>query len=399
MFTASPYGWVSQYLFGFFFSYGVYLPFWALWFESQGVSAAHIGTLIGLGFAARCLANVFLTPRIHKVEHLVPALRWFALATLIFGSLYFVAGGDFWLLAVITVLFNITMGPMMPLPDSMANYYAKHQLLDYGSTRVWGSIAFIVGSTAVGYLAANWGHQWILFSCLGGLAANFILSLRTPNPAPKTEGEFLTRPRPKLLALLREWSIVKFLLLEALIQGSHAAYYSIGSIYWKQAGYSEETIGYLWSLGVLMEVMLFAFSRRWFAHVPVKTLFTIAALAVAVRWGLAAMTTALLPLIVIQMLHSLTYALAHLAGMKYIQMGSEHRMVAMQALYNAIALGGSVALLTIFSGWAFEEWGGQVFWVMAAMGVAALFIRLDLPRSQLDESSIIKSEPSAQNLR
>ena len=99
------------------------------------------------------------------------------------------------------------------------------------------------------------------------------------------------------------------------------------------------------------------------------------------------MTTALLPLIIIQMLHSLTYALAHLAAMKYIQMGSQHRMVAMQSLYNAIALGGSVALLTVFSGWAFEQWGGQVFWVMSAMGVFALLIRVDLPRSHLEEKT------------
>ncbi len=32
MFTPTPYGWISQYFIGFFFAYGVYLPFWSLWF-------------------------------------------------------------------------------------------------------------------------------------------------------------------------------------------------------------------------------------------------------------------------------------------------------------------------------------------------------------------------------
>ena len=54
--------------FGFFFAYGVYLPFWALWFEEQGVSTTDIGLLVGIGFATRCVANMVLTPRIHELS-------------------------------------------------------------------------------------------------------------------------------------------------------------------------------------------------------------------------------------------------------------------------------------------------------------------------------------------
>ncbi|MCW0468642.1 hypothetical protein OH492_02290 [Vibrio chagasii] len=92
MFNPSPYGWISQYFLGFFFAYGVYLPFWALWFEDQGVSAGDIGVLIGVGLATRCVAFV-ITLRIYKVEHLMPALRclqfcraiirWFSISLLV----------------------------------------------------------------------------------------------------------------------------------------------------------------------------------------------------------------------------------------------------------------------------------------------------------------------------
>ena len=37
MVRVSPFAWISQYFGGFFFAYGVYLPFWALWFADQGV--------------------------------------------------------------------------------------------------------------------------------------------------------------------------------------------------------------------------------------------------------------------------------------------------------------------------------------------------------------------------
>ncbi|GLT19010.1 hypothetical protein GCM10007938_27920 [Vibrio zhanjiangensis] len=48
MSATSPFNWVSQYFVGFFFAYGVYLPFWALWFEDQGVSSTDIGLLVGV---------------------------------------------------------------------------------------------------------------------------------------------------------------------------------------------------------------------------------------------------------------------------------------------------------------------------------------------------------------
>ena len=392
----SPYGWISQYLFGFFFAYGVYLPFWALWFSSQGIPTEDIGTLVGIGFATRCLSNLVITPRVHKVEFFLPVLRWLAFGGMIAVSLHFTAGGSFWLMALMTMLFNICMGPMMPLPDAMANYYAKQNMLDYGSTRVWGSISFIVGSTLVGYLASRYGSHWILYVGLGGFVATWLMSLRTPNPLPVSLSEETKKARPKLFALLREWSVVKFLLLVALIQGSHAAYYSVGSLYWKESGYSENIIGYLWSLGVVAEVLLFALSKRLFSGFSVRTLFYVSAIAVFVRWGITATTTALIPLVVVQLLHSLTYALAHLAAIRYIQFANQSRMVALQALYNAIAQGASIAIMTSFSGWGFSHWGANVFWVMAAMGIGALFIRLDIPRSQIRGANSSKESAVAQ---
>lgn len=396
--NTSPYGWISQYLFGFFFAYGVYLPFWALWFSSQGIPTADIGTLVGIGFATRCLSNLVITPRVHKVELFIPVLRWLAFGGMVAVSLYFAAGGSFWLMALMTVLFNICMGPMMPLPDAMANYYAKQKMLDYGSTRVWGSISFIVGSTLVGYLASSFGSNWILYTALVGFAGTWLVSLRRPNPMPVTLEEETKTERPKLFGLLREWSVVKFLLLVALIQGSHAAYYSVSSLYWKESGYSENIIGYLWSLGVVAEVLLFAFSKKAFSGFGVKTLFYVSAVAVIVRWSITASTTALIPLVIVQLLHSLTYALAHLAAIHYIQYANQSRMVALQALYNALAQGASIAIMTSFSGWGFSHWGANVFWVMAAMGVLALFIRLDVPRSQIHTVDAEKETAVAQKL-
>ncbi len=396
MFNPSPYGWISQYFFGFFFAYGVYLPFWALWFEGQGVSASDIGVLVGIGFATRCVANLVITPRIHKAEHLLPALRWVTLALMLFIAFHFFTGGNFWLLALATVLFNMVCGPVLPLSDSVANHYAKRNLLDYGRSRLWGSIAFIAGSTVVGYLVVLYGSDMIVYTALFGTFVAFIISLRRPTVVPVT-GTDEHKVRPKLTELLREWPVVKFLILVALIQGSHAAYYSFSSIHWRNAGHSEDIIGYLWSLGVVAEILVFAISKRVFSRWNVRTLFLIAAVGVIVRWGLTASTTALFALIVIQSLHGVTFAMAHIATIKYIQHAPQNKMVALQALYNAIPLGAVIALMTTLSGWGYEYWGAGVFWGMALMGVFALFVKVDLLQSQVQHVSSAKAEPEAQN--
>ncbi len=396
MLTPSPYGWISQYFFGFFFAYGVYLPFWALWFEGQGVPASDIGILVGIGFATRCVANLVITPRIHKAEHLLPALRWVTLGLMLFIAFHFLAGGSFWLLALATVLFNMVCGPVLPLSDSVANHYAKRHLLDYGRTRLWGSIAFIVGSTVVGYLIVLYGSDMIVYTALFGAFVTLLISLRSPKIMPVTkDGEY--KARPKLTELLREWPVVKFLLLVALIQGSHAAYYSFGSIHWRSAGISEDIIGYLWSLGVVAEIFVFAVSKRVFSRWNIRTLFMVAAIGVIVRWGLTASTTAIFALVIIQSLHSVTFAIAHIATIKYIQHAPPHKMVALQALYNAIPLGAVIALMTTLSGWGYEYCGAGVFWGMALMGALALCIKVDLLQPQIQGDSKLKAKPEAQN--
>ncbi|MCZ4294847.1 3-phenylpropionate MFS transporter [Vibrio sinaloensis] len=394
MLTPSPYGWISQYFVGFFFAYGVYLPFWALWFEEQGISATDIGLLVGIGFATRCVANMVLTPRIHKVEHLIPALRWSTVASIIFVAFHFLTGGSFWLMALATVLFNLCCGPVVPLSDAMANYYARLKMLDYGRTRLWGSLAFIAGSTVVGYLVAQYGSDMIIYTALSGVIVALIFSARNINPMPVTTSED-DAERPKLTELLRELPVIKFLLLVAMIQGSHAAYYSFSSIYWKGAGYSEDIIGYLWSLGVAAEVAVFALSKRLFSGWSLRALFVVAALGVIVRWGLTASTTALLALVAIQLLHGVTFAMAHIAAIQYIQHSEQRKMVALQALYNAIPLGAFIALMTTLSGWGYEHWGANIFWAMAVMGVVALFIKVE-PQGH-SAVQIMKAEPKAQN--
>ncbi|CAM3857499.1 putative 3-phenylpropionic acid transporter [Vibrio aerogenes CECT 7868] len=386
MIKTSPYGWISQYFFSFFFVYGAYLPFWAVWLQSEGISSTDSGIILGLAFATRCVSNLVLTPRIQRVEQYIPVLRWCSVLCAVLIALHGVTEGDFVWIAVATVALNLFFGPIIPVSDALANHYTTLNMLDYGRTRLWGSVAFIVGSSIVGWVVTHWGENWILYCALIGMLVTILLSLRLPGPPPVTQHQPKPGSRVRLAGILKEWPVIKFLFLIACIQGSHAAYYSFSSVYWKSVGYSESVVGYLWSLGVIAEICVFAFSQRFFKSWSVHAMFLLSAVAVIIRWGLMAMTYQIAVLVVIQLFHSLTFAVAHLAAIRYIQQsGSADRMIALQALYNAIPLGAVIAVMTTMSGWGYERWGSYVFLGMAVMGVIALFVRVEYPERTTTE--------------
>ena len=132
---------------------------------------------------------------------------------------------------------------------------------------------------------------------------------------------------------------------------------------------------------MVSEVLLFAFSARLFGGWSLRAMFLVASVAAIARWSGLALTHDIWLLAGLQTLHGLTFALTHFATIRYIQQADDRHMVPLQGLYNAIPLGAFVALMTALSGWGYQAWGAGVFWVMAAMGVLALLVKLDDPQS------------------
>lgn len=373
MLVTTPFRWVSQFFFGFFFVYGIYLPFWALWLAQKGMDSSQVGLLVGAAFATRCVANLLLTPRLHNIERLIPTLRILVLVG-ITSLVLFSAFQDFYWYLVVTVLFNFSIGPTMPLTDALANYYSNLRLLDYGHSRLWGSVSFIVGSILVGELAAKWGERAVFYTALVGIIVLFLLSMCSPLPLPrKVKSEKGEKPE-SVFRLLKNRSVLLFLALVSCVQGSHSAYYGFSTIHWQSIGYSEETIGYLWGLGVLGEIVVFGISKKVFTNWTVRGLFVLSSCAIIGRWAITAVASEFYALALAQGLHGLTFAAAHIAAVRYIQLAPVRLAVPLQALYNALPLGLVVAVLTPISGWGFEHVGSCVFWGMSFMGLLALSI-------------------------
>ena len=275
---------------------------------------------------------------------------------------------------VIIVGFNLFFSPLVPLTDALANTWQKQITMDYGRVRLWGSIAFVIGSALTGKLVSLYDYRMILVMLSVGIASMLLGMLLKPSVQP--QGESRQQEAAGLAAWLtlvrQSW---RFLACVCLLQGAHAAYYGFSAIYWQEAGYSASAVGYLWSLGVVAEVVIFALIKKGFRRFSARDLLLLSAVCGLIRWTLMGWTTALPWLIVAQILHCGTFTVCHLAAMRYIAARQGSEVIRLQAVYSAVAMGGSIAVMTVFAGFLYQHLHQGVFWVMALVALPALVVR------------------------
>ena len=365
--------WLALAYFTYFFSYGIFLPFWSVWLKGTGLTPETIGILLGAGLVARFLGSLLIAPRVSNPSLLINALRLLALITLVFALAFWAGTHVAWLMVVI-IGFNLFFSPLVPLTDALANTWQKQFPMDYGRVRLWGSIAFVIGSAATGKLVSEFDYRAVLAMLTLGVASMLLGMLLRPSILPQgdTRHQDVTGWKAWRDLVIKSW---RFLACVSLLQGAHAAYYGFSAIYWQEAGYSASTVGYLWSLGVVAEVIVFALSNRLFRRFSARDLLLLSAVCGLLRWGLMGWTTDLPWLIVAQILHCGTFTVCHLAGMRYIAARKDNEIIRLQAVYSAVAMGGSIAVMTMFSGFLFQHLHQGLFWVMALLAVPALFLR------------------------
>jgi len=368
--------WLGLGYFTYFFCYGIYLPFWSVWLKGTGIDAEKIGLLLGCGMVARFVGSLLIASQVKNPSQLITALRLLALMTCLFAVGYWLGQQWLWLLFVM-IGFNLFFSPLVPLSDALAATWTQQIGLAYGPVRLWGSLAFVISSALTGMLVTAFSSQAILvllslgaISMLGGM-------MLTPATRPQgSERQTSTDGGWQVWRdLLRENAVWRFMLCVTLLQGAHAAYYSFSAIWWQESGYSASIIGYLWSLGVVAEIVIFALSSRLFHRWTARDLLLLSGVSAIIRWTLLGSSTALPLLIVAQILHCGSFTVCHLAAMRFIAARKGAEVIRLQSLYSALAMGGGIAVMTMICGVLFTHLQGHLFWVMALVALPALFLR------------------------
>jgi PPP family 3-phenylpropionic acid transporter len=142
------------------------------------------------------------------------------------------------------------------------------------------------------------------------------------------------------------------------------------------------TIRLLWSESVIAEVAVFFFAGpALLRRLGPAGAAMLAAFAGVVRWSVLGATVQIIPLMLVEPLHGLTFALFHLAGMRVIGATVPRDLAATaQAVYGTVAAGAATALLTLASGFLYTWLEGRAFFAMALLCAAAMLLAARMTR-------------------
>ncbi len=361
-----------------FLTIGIYMPFWPVWLSSRGFGAGEIGLLLAMGTWVKVFSSPAMAQVADRSGRAKATLVACAAMTLLFFSAFFVAEG-FWPILAVMVLVNVFHPVLIPLTETQTMAAANAGRLDYGRVRLWGSLTFILGTIGAGWLLTGRGPDLILPLILGALGLNVLAAMIFPGSARAvTPG-----PGRGLWGLFKNRRFLLFLGTASLLGASHAVYYGFSALHWRAAGLSPAAVGWLWALGVIAEVILFAFSARIVARLGPFGLLALAGFGGVVRWSVLGGTTALPALAAAQILHAATFGAAHLGAMYFLARNAPPDLAASaQAVYSAIAGGVAIGLAMLAAGWLYGEFAGGAFYVMAVLSALGGLLALALMRRE-----------------
>lgn len=354
----------------FYLPLGIQMPYLPLWLQHRGLGPEEIGIAIAVPLVTRLFATPvlgFVSDKVGRPRATLTVLA--AMTTLTMGLLAFCA--DPLAIFVVLGLIALSWNPSFALLDSYASRQARAGRADYGRSRQWGSLAFLLVNVAGGLAitAAGPGSVvlWMVLGQLSYLIVSFALPELPPPQRPAAHEPARQRVPPAL---------VLGVCAVALVQASHALLYGFASVHWRAEGWSLTTIGLLWAVGVAAEIVVFRFGTRLMGRIGPYRLIALGGLAALARFGAMALDPPLALLFPLQLLHGLTFGATYLGMVEIVARGvSAHRSGAGQSL-AAWTVNIFMSAATVASGPLWVAMGARAFMVSAVLGALGALLAL-----------------------
>jgi MFS transporter, PPP family, 3-phenylpropionic acid transporter len=345
-----------------FVTLGIQMPFLPVWLAAKGLDANAIGIVLAAPLALRMVTVPLVTGAADRWGALRGVLI-IATATATAGYALLGLAQGFWPILAVMAFASAGFTSTFPLIDAYALRGLASRTRSYGSVRLWGSAAFILGSLGAGSVAdlvPATDLIWMMVAASGVMLAASVCLQPMAAAAPASS------PGANL-ALLRSPAFLAVAAAASLVQASHALYYGFSTLDWTAAGFDGTAIGALWAIGVIAEIVLFAVSGRLPAAFNPPVLLGLGAAGAVLRWSVMALNppTILLPLL--QCLHGLSFGATHLGAVQFIAHAAPERLGATAQGHLAIVLGAVMAAFTALSGVLYGAYGGRAYAVMAAV--------------------------------
>ena len=362
---------LSRFYFFYYFFVGSFVPYWGIYLQSENFSPSSIGILLSLFQISRIVAPNFWG---WLADHTGHRVKWIKLTSFL-GLIGFIgifwAKGFFWIFLVMLALSLFTSSTL-PLAESLTLAHLATTDGHYSRIRLWGSIGFIVASLFLGYLIDLQGINILLWVLLIDQAIIFFLS----NTIPETQDIQHKTNDLSIWKIIKTPSVIALLLGCTLMVSAHGVLYNFYSIYLKDHGYSSGTIGWLWAVGVICEILIFMAMPKILRRYSLKAILLMSLFLGVIRFILiGASPDHLYLLFIAQMFHAATFGSFHAASIEVIAYYFKGRnQTRGQAIYNSVAYGIGGTIGGLGGGYLIQYLGGQLGFMIAAISPLIGFV-------------------------
>ncbi len=332
---------LSAYYFFYFSLVGVYIIFMPKVLLELGYSTVEVGVV----YAAAPFMRFLLPFVFRHFLALTFKVYLFALLMTFIGTLLFLATVDtFWFYFIANLLFGASMGISLPYVETIA--LASLSQSHYGKVRLWGSLGFMAIALWLGKILENPYEALYYLSATAFLTLIFgavLVRHDTPDhPSIQDNSSF---------SLNRYWA---FWLSVFLMQVGFGGFYNFFTIYQTEHGISLEVTSWMWSFGVICEVVMLYFQGPLLQR-NLLNILKFATLVTSARWMILYLYPDSVTLtFASQSLHAISFALYHTAAITYVFSLYTQKKLAQQFFLGiAFGLGGSVG--AILSGQIYGE--------------------------------------------
>ena len=334
---------LSAFYFFYFAAVGVYIIFLPKVLLDIGYSPSDIGIILALAPLMR-FATPFLFLKHVKLDQTI--FKNSLLLSVVSASLFYITIDNFYLFIINNGILGICLSLVLPYIETIAlKELGKSR---YGKSRLYGSIGFMLISLVLAKFLHTPQvalHYYLAMTIFTAIFSFLLLKY-------DVEHENTTKKKSsKSFSVLKYWP---FWLSLFLMQVSFGGFYNFFTIYETSRGISLETISYLWSFGVVCEILMLYFQ----APILKNNLLLVVKFSIfitALRWLLLYLfDDSLAVTFFTQAIHAFSFGLYHSAVILCLYSLYRDKKLAQQFMYGvAYGLGGFVGAL--LSGWLYSD--------------------------------------------
>ena len=353
---------LSVFYYFYFSIVGIYIIFLPKVLSGVGYDASEIGII----FAASPLVRFILPFLFMRGLTLNAHVFKFSLFIVVASALSFYFSLEhFYALVLSNIFLGLGMSLMLPFVEVIALHTIGKER--YGKVRLFGSVGFIaVALVLVKFLSSAFvALDFLLVLTLFTAFVGYKVLQHAPETSYATQEDVKND-----VNILQDWKLWGGLLL---IQMSFGSFYNFFTIYETDHGISLNTTVYLWSFGVLIEIVMFFF-QGGLLRGNLLNLLRFTALATVLRWFLVFAFPENLPVLFFsQSLHALSFALFHTAVISYLFHLYKNKSLAQQFFSGlGYGFGGLSGALT--AGYVYEYFPKYLFLTSSLMAFGAFLL-------------------------